>query len=85
MVWVEFLLTCVAEKQLLAIYASRWAEQLLNLCAAAIANSGIARTQHLMWVLNDLASCSPAMQTRDWLLTDSKQFIVGILVEKKLQ
>ena len=35
---------------------SRWAEQLLNLCAAAIASKNISRTQHLMWVLNDLAS-----------------------------
>lgn len=35
---------------------SRWAEQLLNLCAAAIASQNISRTQHLMWVLNDLAS-----------------------------
>lgn len=34
----------------------RWAEQLLNLCAAAIASKNISRTQHLMWVLNDLAS-----------------------------
>lgn len=36
----------------------RWAEQLLNLCAAAIASQNISRTQHLMWVLNDLASVS---------------------------
>ncbi|KAG0572717.1 hypothetical protein KC19_VG120100 [Ceratodon purpureus] len=35
---------------------TRWAEQLLNLCAAAIASKNISRTQHLMWVLNDLAS-----------------------------
>lgn len=35
---------------------SRWAEQLLNLCAGAIANRNIGRTQHLMWVLNELAS-----------------------------
>ncbi|KAG0613671.1 hypothetical protein M758_6G120500 [Ceratodon purpureus] len=35
---------------------SRWAEQLLNLCAAAIASRNIGRTQHLMWVLNELAS-----------------------------
>lgn len=35
---------------------SRWAEQLLNLCAAAIASKNISRMQHLMWVLNDLAS-----------------------------
>lgn len=34
----------------------RWAMQLLNLCAAAIASRNISRTQHLMWVLNDLAS-----------------------------
>lgn len=38
------------------VYESHWTEQLLNLCAAAIANSDIGRTQHLMWVLNDLAS-----------------------------
>lgn len=35
---------------------SRWAEQLLNLCAGAIASRNIGRTQHLMWVLNELAS-----------------------------
>lgn len=35
---------------------SRWAEQLLNLCAGAIASRDIGRTQHLMWVLNELAS-----------------------------
>jgi hypothetical protein len=35
---------------------TRWAEQLLNLCAGAIASKNISRTQHLMWVLNDLAS-----------------------------
>lgn len=35
---------------------SRWAEQLLNLCAGAIASKNIGRTQHLMWVLNELAS-----------------------------
>ncbi|KAG0586583.1 hypothetical protein KC19_2G101500 [Ceratodon purpureus] len=35
---------------------SRWAEQLLNLCAGAIADRNVARTQHLMWVLNELAS-----------------------------
>lgn len=35
---------------------SNWAEQLLNLCAAAIVSKNIGRTQHLMWVLNDLAS-----------------------------
>ena len=35
---------------------SRWAEQLLNLCAGAIADGNVARTQHLMWVLNELAS-----------------------------
>lgn len=34
----------------------RWAVQLLNLCATAIASQHITRTQHLMWVLNDLAS-----------------------------
>lgn len=38
------------------VYESRWIEQLLNLCAAAITNSDIWRTQHLMWLLNDLAS-----------------------------
>jgi hypothetical protein len=36
--------------------SSRWAEQLLNLCAGAIAEHNISRTQHLMWVLNELAS-----------------------------
>ncbi|KAJ7525782.1 hypothetical protein O6H91_17G066300 [Diphasiastrum complanatum] len=35
---------------------SRWAEQLLSSCASAIASRNIVRTQHLMWVLNDLAS-----------------------------
>lgn len=35
---------------------SRWAELLLNLCAASIASKNVARTQHLMWVLNDLGS-----------------------------
>lgn len=35
---------------------SRWAEQLLNLCAGAIADGNFPRTQHLMWVLNELAS-----------------------------
>lgn len=34
----------------------RWALQLLNLCAAAVASENVTRTQHLMWVLNDLAS-----------------------------
>jgi hypothetical protein len=34
----------------------RWAVQLLYLCAAAVASQNITRTQHLMWVLNDLAS-----------------------------
>lgn len=34
----------------------RWALQLLNLCAAAIASQNITRVQHLMWLLNDLAS-----------------------------
>lgn len=35
---------------------SRWAEQLLGACAAAIVNNNVVRTQHLMWVLNDLAA-----------------------------
>ncbi|KAJ7541853.1 hypothetical protein O6H91_10G079600 [Diphasiastrum complanatum] len=35
---------------------SRWGEQLLSSCASAIATRNIVRTQHLMWVLNDLAS-----------------------------
>lgn len=35
---------------------SCWAVQLLNLCASAIASQNVSRTQHLMWVLNDLAS-----------------------------
>jgi hypothetical protein len=35
---------------------SRWAEQLLNLCAGAIAEGNIARTHHLLWVLNELSS-----------------------------
>jgi hypothetical protein len=33
-----------------------WAEQLLNLCATAIASNNLARTKHLMSVLNDLGS-----------------------------
>lgn len=37
---------------------SRWAEQLLNPCAVAIANNNIVRIQHLIWVLHDLASVS---------------------------
>ncbi|KAH9320597.1 hypothetical protein KI387_015236 [Taxus chinensis] len=37
---------------------SRWAEQLLNPCAVAIANNNIFRIQHLIWVLHDLASAS---------------------------
>lgn len=35
---------------------SRWAEQLLNLCAGAIVDGNIPRIQHLMWVLNELGS-----------------------------
>ncbi|MCO5551475.1 hypothetical protein L7F22_004979 [Adiantum nelumboides] len=35
---------------------SKWATQLLKACASAIANNNISRTQHLMWVINDLAS-----------------------------
>lgn len=34
----------------------RWAVELLNLCAAAIASQNITRTQQLMCALNDLAS-----------------------------
>ncbi|GLJ12602.1 hypothetical protein SUGI_0194430 [Cryptomeria japonica] len=37
---------------------SRWAEQLLNPCAVAIASNNIYRIQHLIWVLHDLASAS---------------------------
>jgi hypothetical protein len=41
-----------------------WAVQLLNLCAAAIASQNISRTQHLMWVLNDLASAQGDVNQR---------------------
>eukprot|EP01018_Ginkgo_biloba_P007957 Gb_39436 [translate_table: standard] len=37
---------------------SRWAEQLLNPCAVAIATNNVFRIQHLIWVLHDLASAS---------------------------
>ncbi|KAG0617098.1 hypothetical protein M758_5G163200 [Ceratodon purpureus] len=43
---------------------SRWAVQLLNLCAAAIASQNVSRTQHLMWVLNDLASAQGDVNQR---------------------
>ncbi|CAM6113559.1 unnamed protein product [Calypogeia fissa] len=33
---------------------SRWAEELLLECAQAISSRNVVRTQHLMWVLNDL-------------------------------
>ncbi|XP_002969159.2 nodulation-signaling pathway 1 protein [Selaginella moellendorffii] len=33
---------------------SKWALQLLNNCVQAIATNNVQRTQHLMWVLNDL-------------------------------
>ncbi|XP_071717415.1 protein NODULATION SIGNALING PATHWAY 1-like [Rutidosis leptorrhynchoides] len=35
---------------------SRWAEQLLNPCATAIANGNVTRVQHLLYVLQELAS-----------------------------
>ncbi|PTQ27533.1 hypothetical protein MARPO_0194s0011 [Marchantia polymorpha] len=35
---------------------SRWAEQLLLDCAVAISSKNFVRTQHLMWVLNDLSN-----------------------------
>lgn len=34
----------------------RWAEQLLNPCASAIAGSNLSRVQHLLYVINELAS-----------------------------
>ncbi|KAI3716374.1 hypothetical protein L6452_23666 [Arctium lappa] len=34
----------------------RWAEQLLNPCAAAIASGNVTRVQHLLFVLHELAS-----------------------------
>ncbi|GMQ08162.1 hypothetical protein CsSME_00052015 [Camellia sinensis var. sinensis] len=36
----------------------RWAEQLLNPCAAAITTSNMTRVQHLLYVLHELASAS---------------------------
>ncbi|KAF8406842.1 hypothetical protein HHK36_005963 [Tetracentron sinense] len=36
----------------------RWAEQLLNPCAAAISSGHLTRVQHLLFVLNELASPS---------------------------
>jgi hypothetical protein len=49
----------IGEQELLQVPEEdelNWAEQLLNLCATAIASNNLARTKHLMSVLNDLGS-----------------------------